>query len=129
MQNVTEKLTKFYQSAGKPFVELAELNSKYLIKLTEQAKQLHEVAEAKKPQDLFATGLNSLTGAFALAADHWRKASEIVMNGCTEAGKIYADTIQDVVCQASSGLGNYTGYGSVKGSGGKGSGESGRQQQ
>lgn len=123
MQNVTEKLTKIYQSAGKPYVELAELNNKFLIKLTEQARSLQEAAQAKKPEDLFSTGLNSLTGSFALAADHWRKANEIVMNGLAEAGKIYADTLQDVVSQASSGINSYPGF-----QGAKGGSESGRQQ-
>lgn len=105
----TEKWSKICQSASKPYMELAELNTRYLNKLGEQARTLQEATHSRRPEELMSATINSLTGSFALTADHWRKVTDVVLEGFSETGKLCTDTLQEAMSQASGGLGGWYG--------------------
>lgn len=91
----TENWSKACQCAGKPMIELAELNAKSINKMAEQARTLHDAIQTRRPEDFISANMNAMTTGSAMLAEYNRKASEIMVNSMTEAGKLWSDILQD----------------------------------
>ncbi len=99
---------KLVQCLQTPMTELLELNAK---SVTEGMNQLKEMSELKKPEQMIPAQVELARKTCAAVVNYSRAATEIILAGVTESGKVLADILQETASQTSNinGMGNVAG--------------------
>jgi hypothetical protein len=97
----TENWSKLCQCVSKPMSDLTELNISTLNTMTKNAGSFEEFTQAKKPEEVLVAQLKLANAACLEATKYMQKAMEIGISSMSEAGKVWAESLNKTAMKAS----------------------------
>lgn len=100
-EKFTNKWNNLCQSVNKPIAALSELNTSTFNKFSKSTGMFDEFTQAKRPEDLVNAQMKLANATLAELTKYSQEFCSILLNFASEAGNIFADTVNEVTACAS----------------------------